>query len=430
MSALYVKRMLRSVVALATVVFCGAGISVHAATVTVSGTALTNTGSASVCTYSAITESGNGNWAVTCGSGSRTISISPELSGSVCDSYTSVSQSGQGDWTVSGCSSAAPTIALDAPATSGQTYPTGTAFLLKATAAAPSGRTISSVQFFADGNLIHAGTLVGAQYEWSWNPPSGVYLVLARATDSAGAVSDTAPKQMTFQPAAPSMTIHYLHPDHLGTPRAITRASDNQVVWKWDNTEPFGNSAPNENPNGLGMFTYNARFPGQYLDVETGLHYNYSRDYDAKIGRYIQSDPIGLWGGISTYSYVDGDPLTLTDSLGLRREDEHGGRGGGFGSGPRPPPGFPGLSDHASRHGNGMSRGQYYQDALNNIERGRGFSVKQDGQPKICYVTRLGPDEFSYTVTAGNGRVILTHFPSGIDSAYIGRQGIQLPKGF
>ena len=57
--------------------------------------------------------------------------------------------------------------------------------------------------------------------------------------------------------------------------------------------------------------------PGQYYDAETGTHYNYFRDYDPAIGRYRQSDPVGLLAGLSTYSYVSGRPLSLLDPFGL-----------------------------------------------------------------------------------------------------------------
>lgn len=121
----------------------------------------------------------------------------------------------------------------------------------------------------------------------------------------------------TLRPSGGSFAIFYVHPDHLGTPRLVTRATDNQPVWRWDNTEPFGNSAPNDNPSGLGVYAYNLRFPGQYFDAETQKHYNYFRDFDPDIGRYIESDPIGLRGGLITYSYVNANPLALVDPEGL-----------------------------------------------------------------------------------------------------------------
>ena len=92
------------------------------------------------------------------------------------------------------------------------------------------------------------------------------------------------------------------------------------IVWQWDDTDPFGDNLPNQNPNGTGnSFVFNLRFGGwQYFDVETGLFYNYFRDYDPTTGRFPESDPIGLAGGqASTYAYVSGNPLTLIDKIGL-----------------------------------------------------------------------------------------------------------------
>src|SRR6202041_1073968 len=73
----------------------------------------------------------------------------------------------------------------------------------------------------------------------------------------------------TVQPNGSSVSIYYVHTDHLGTPRKITRPSDNGLMWRWD-PDTFGNLPPNTNPAGLGTFTYNLRFPGQYYDAETG----------------------------------------------------------------------------------------------------------------------------------------------------------------
>lgn len=120
----------------------------------------------------------------------------------------------------------------------------------------------------------------------------------------------------TLQPNGSSISIYYIHSDHLGTPRKITQPSSNTLAWRWD-PDTFGSLAPNQNPGGLGTFVYNLRFPGQYYMPETGLHYNYFRDYDPQTGRYLESDPIGLQGGsYSTYSYVQSNPISLVDPTG------------------------------------------------------------------------------------------------------------------
>lgn len=124
---------------------------------------------------------------------------------------------------------------------------------------------------------------------------------------------------------ASSSAIYYVHSDHLGTPRYLTD-KNGQTVWL-AYLEPFGTGAVNDDPDGDGTgVTLNMRFPGQYYDQESELHYNYYRDYDPRTGRYIQSDPIGLQGGLNTYSYGGGNPLSHADPLGLAYSPigEHG----------------------------------------------------------------------------------------------------------
>jgi RHS repeat-associated protein len=121
----------------------------------------------------------------------------------------------------------------------------------------------------------------------------------------------------TLLPNGSSITIYYIHTDHLGTPRKITRTTDNGLMWRWD-PDTFGSMAPNTNPAGLGTFTYNLRYPGQYYLAESGLMYNYFRDYDPQTGRYLESDPIGLDGGsYSTYVYAASNPVMFIDPSGL-----------------------------------------------------------------------------------------------------------------
>jgi RHS repeat-associated protein len=117
---------------------------------------------------------------------------------------------------------------------------------------------------------------------------------------------------------AATHNVYQVYPDHLSTPRAVVDPSVAQPVWQWQNVDPFGGNLPNENPTGnLGVFKYNLRFPGQYYDAETRLHYNYHRDYDPTIGRYMESDPIGLDGGVNTFAYVKNSPIRFYDPLGL-----------------------------------------------------------------------------------------------------------------
>ena len=113
--------------------------------------------------------------------------------------------------------------------------------------------------------------------------------------------------------------LKFIHNDHLGTPQFATDSST-QIVWS-ASYKPFGEAAVDEDPDGDGTeYSLNIRFPGQYYDAESGLHYNYFRDYDPGIGRYVESDPIGLDGGLNTFVYAGSNPLKHSDFFGLDSE--------------------------------------------------------------------------------------------------------------
>ncbi len=103
---------------------------------------------------------------------------------------------------------------------------------------------------------------------------------------------------------------YYFVNDHLGTPHRIVSESG-EIVWAAAYL-PFGEAQVVRE-----TVANSFRFPGQYFDAETGLHYNWHRYYDPQTGRYLTPDPIGLAGGVNLYAYVEGNPVTLADPYGL-----------------------------------------------------------------------------------------------------------------
>jgi RHS repeat-associated protein len=107
--------------------------------------------------------------------------------------------------------------------------------------------------------------------------------------------------------------LYFVHADALGTPRVVANQGG-QVVWEWEYRR---NAFGERKPSSASGYVLNLRFPGQYIDTESGWSYNVNRSYDPIIGRYIESDPIGLDGGLNTYAYATSNPLNMVDPLGL-----------------------------------------------------------------------------------------------------------------
>jgi RHS repeat-associated protein len=204
-----------------------------------------------------------------------------------------------------------PTVSITSPAPNA--VATAPATITLSATAADSDGTISKVEFFNGTTLLSTATVAPYTYVWG-NVAAGSYSLTAKATDNLGAQTTSSAVAVVVNPGAAQA--YYIYADHLDTPRQITDTAGN-VVWQWDNSDPFGNNPPNENPTGTGQFNFNLRFPGQYADKETNTYYNVNRVYDPAIGRYVESDPIGLDGGINTYTYVEGNPLSKIDPFGL-----------------------------------------------------------------------------------------------------------------
>jgi RHS repeat-associated protein len=193
---------------------------------------------------------------------------------------------------------------------------------------APAGQYITSLSYNQDGRLsaVNAGAGTLASYIYDGfeqrliKTVSGSYGeiyqygqdgALLEETDASG-VAQADYIYLNGRPVAVlnGSTLYYLHDDMLGTPQVAT--DGNQAVQWQASYDAFGQASVS------GTVTQNLRLPGQYFDVESGWNHNGFRDYAPQLGRYIEPDPLGRMGsGNNLYAYVSGDPIDLTDRIGL-----------------------------------------------------------------------------------------------------------------
>ena len=174
----------------------------------------------------------------------------------------------------------------------------------------PSGVTFfyydTSNQLIAENDLTIG---IGSNYIWADRMPVAQYAITEITTTTGKGNNQVS--TVTYE-----NEFIYLLTDNIYTPR-IAIDSLGEILWEWD-FDSFGFTSADEDPDGDDTSVLsNLRFPGQYYDEESGLHYNFHRYYDPSTGRYLKSDPIGLEGGMNTYAYVNGNPVNAIDPLGL-----------------------------------------------------------------------------------------------------------------
>ncbi|MBD3647487.1 MAG: RHS domain-containing protein, partial [Pseudomonadales bacterium] len=202
-----------------------------------------------------------------------------------------------------------------------------------------------------------------------------------------------------------SLTLYFIHNDHLGTPHKVTDG-EQRIVWSMEQA-PFGEVNLTTVAIHMPM-----RFPGQYADVESGFSYNYFRDYDPSLGRYIQSDPIGLTSGLNSYVYVGARPLLSMDPLGLWSVtvELYGGVGG------------------AVTLSYDESVGTYELTGRVGVGIAVGASFEPEGKPsphaKSCGYGLIG--RTNLTASAGLGLGLITF---GGQASYVTGNGFEQPTG-
>ncbi|MEC9822949.1 RHS repeat-associated core domain-containing protein, partial [Escherichia marmotae] len=208
-----------------------------------------------------------------------------------------------------------------------------------------------------------------------------------------------------------------------GAPEEMTD-SDGKIVWE-TGYQVWGNTIQEKDH---GRVEQNLRYQGQYLDRETGLHYNLHRYYDPDVGRFIVTDPIGLAGGLNLYAYAP-NPLGWIDPLGLNNCGIAGSvKWKSFNPNKNPVTGQTGLQYHYAKHGHefgNITQNQYMAKAkefaskplTESMQEAKvgNFVIRHDKNTGEIFVGHMGKREMrTYYIDDGRSK---TPFQDAIDLA-------------
>jgi RHS repeat-associated protein len=197
--------------------------------------------------------------------------------------------------------------------TAGQTYGYGYNGRNRMTVFQADDATVGTYTYNAMGQRIQKVATLPAAITQRFGYDEADHLIGEYGSDNRDYVWLEDIPVATVDIAGTTSTVSYITADQLGTPRAVSNSAGAQV-WSWPYVgNPFGETAPTSTTG----YVLNLRYQGQYYDAESGLNFNYHRDYDSETGRYLQADPLGFGGNQSSwYAYVNGDPLNSSDPSG------------------------------------------------------------------------------------------------------------------